>query len=41
MQPLLDCVQGSTTPLSDGESGLRVVRVLAELQRSLDERRVA
>jgi len=27
------------TPRSDGESGLRVVRVLERLQRSLDESR--
>jgi predicted dehydrogenase len=35
----LECVRESRAPLSDGESGLRVVRVLAELQSSLDARR--
>jgi predicted dehydrogenase len=29
------CVLEGTTPRSDGESGLRVVRVLEQLQRSL------
>jgi len=33
----LDCVREGTEPRSGGESGLRVVRVLEELQRSLDE----
>jgi predicted dehydrogenase len=32
----LDCVRSGTTPRSDGESGLRVVRVLEALQKSLD-----
>ena len=32
----LECVVSGETPRSDGESGLRVVRVLDELQRSLD-----
>ena len=32
----VDCLRESTTPRSDGEAGLRVVRVLEELQRSLD-----
>ena len=32
----LECVRTGATPRSDGASGLRVVRVLAELQRSLD-----
>jgi predicted dehydrogenase len=32
----LDCVRTGATPRSDGESGLRVVRVLEALQRSLD-----
>ena len=31
-----DCVRTGRRPRSDGASGLRVVRVLAELQRSLD-----
>jgi predicted dehydrogenase len=35
----VECLRDSHTPLSDGESGLRVVRVLAELQRSLDAAR--
>jgi len=33
------CVREGRVPLSDGESGLRVVRVLQGLQRSLDESR--
>jgi predicted dehydrogenase len=38
----LDCIREGRTPLSDGESGLRVVRVLEGLQRDLDAtRRVA
>ena len=32
----VDCVREGRTPSSDGESGLRVVRVLESLQRSLD-----
>jgi predicted dehydrogenase len=32
----IDCVAGGATPVSDGESGLRVVRVLAGLQDALD-----
>jgi predicted dehydrogenase len=32
----IDCVRTGATPRSDGESGLRVVRVLEALQRSLD-----
>jgi predicted dehydrogenase len=32
----VESVSGGTPPLSDGESGLRVVRVLETLQRSLD-----
>jgi predicted dehydrogenase len=32
----LECIRTGATPRSDGISGLRVVRVLAELQRSLD-----
>jgi predicted dehydrogenase len=35
------CVREGRTPLSDGESGLRVVRVLEGLQHSLDESRRA
>lgn len=37
----VDCVREGTRPRSDGESGLRVVRVLEELQRSLDGSRRA
>ncbi len=33
------CVREGTTPISDGASGLRVVRVLEALQRSLDASR--
>ena len=32
-------IENGTTPRSDGEAGLRVVRVLEALQRSLDESR--
>jgi predicted dehydrogenase len=32
----IDCVTSGLPPQSDGESGLRVVRVLEQLQRSLD-----
>jgi predicted dehydrogenase len=32
----LECVRTGATPRSDGHSGLRVVRVLEQLQRSLD-----
>jgi predicted dehydrogenase len=34
----VECVRDGATPRSDGESGLRVVRVLEELQRSLVDR---
>ena len=37
----VDCVREGTAPRSDGDSGLRVVRVLEELQRSLDGSRRA
>jgi predicted dehydrogenase len=37
----LACVRERRAPLSDGESGLRVVRVLEGLQQSLDESRRA
>jgi predicted dehydrogenase len=40
-QHFVDAVANGTTPRSDGHSGLRVVRVLEELQRSLDESRRA
>jgi predicted dehydrogenase len=33
----VECVRKNSTPRSDGVSGLRVVRVLEQLQRSLDE----
>jgi predicted dehydrogenase len=32
----IECIRTGATPRSDGHSGLRVVRVLEELQRSLD-----
>ncbi|MGO9248697.1 MAG: Gfo/Idh/MocA family protein [Solirubrobacteraceae bacterium] len=32
----VDCIRTGATPRSDGHSGLRVVRVLEQLQRSLD-----
>ena len=35
------CVREGTAPISDGAAGLRVVRVLEALQRSLDETRRA
>jgi predicted dehydrogenase len=37
----VDCVREGSVPRSDGESGLRVVRVLEELQGSLDRSRRA
>ena len=37
----VDCIRDGTAPHSDGESGLRVVRVLEELQHSLDGSRRA
>ncbi|MEA2289284.1 MAG: hypothetical protein QOD55_1281 [Solirubrobacteraceae bacterium] len=37
----LQCIREGRTPVSDGESGLRVVRVLEGLQQSLDESRRA
>jgi predicted dehydrogenase len=37
----IDCVRDGRPPRSDGDSGVRVVRVLEELQRSLDESRRA
>ena len=40
-QHFIACVREGRTPLSDGESGLRVVRVLEGLQQSLDESRRA
>jgi predicted dehydrogenase len=33
----VECVRSGTTPLSDAASGLRVVRVLEAMQRSLDD----
>ncbi|HEX3909936.1 MAG TPA: Gfo/Idh/MocA family oxidoreductase [Solirubrobacteraceae bacterium] len=35
----VECVRSGQTPRSDGESGLRVVRVLERLQRSLEQSR--
>ncbi len=40
-QHFVDRIRDGTPPRSDGESGLRVVRVLEKLQRSLDESRRA
>jgi predicted dehydrogenase len=40
-QHFVDCVRTGRTPISDGEAGLRVVRVLEALQQSLDESRRA
>jgi predicted dehydrogenase len=37
----LACIREGRTPTSDGESGLRVVRVLAALQERLDASRAA
>jgi predicted dehydrogenase len=37
----IECVREGRRPDSDGESGLRVVRVLEELQRSLERSRVS
>jgi predicted dehydrogenase len=36
-QHFIDCIREGRTPRSDGHSGLRVVRVLEALQRSLEE----
>jgi predicted dehydrogenase len=40
-QHFVDCVRDGRPPISDGASGLRVVRVLEGLQQSLDESRRA
>ncbi len=37
----VQCIRDGATPRSDGASGLRVVRVLEALQRSLDDARLA
>jgi UDP-2-acetamido-3-amino-2,3-dideoxy-glucuronate N-acetyltransferase len=37
-QHFIDCIREGRTPRSDGHSGLRVVRVLEALQRSLESR---
>jgi predicted dehydrogenase len=37
----IDCVRRGLRPRSDGESGLRVVRVLEQLQRSLENSAIA
>lgn len=34
----LECIEGSTRPLTDGEAGLRVVRILEAATRSIQER---
>jgi predicted dehydrogenase len=39
LEYFISCVRNSERPLSDGESGLRVVRVLEALQRSLETSR--
>jgi predicted dehydrogenase len=39
VQHFVAAVHSGTAPISDGASGLRVVRVLEKLQRSLDESR--
>ena len=39
-QHFISCIRNGERPLSDGESGLRVVRVLEALQRSLEESRM-
>jgi predicted dehydrogenase len=41
VEHFVECVREGRSPLSDGRSGLRVVRVLAALQDSLDESRRA
>ena len=38
MQHFADCVRNGTTPITDGQSGLRVVKVLEAATRSLRER---
>ena len=35
----VECIRAGATPRSDGRSGLRVVRVLEQLQRSLSSQR--
>lgn len=37
-QHFLDCIQGGKKPLSDGQDGLRVLRVLEATQKSLESR---
>jgi predicted dehydrogenase len=37
-QHFVDCVRQGKTPRSDGRDGLRVVRVLAAAQRSLEQK---
>jgi predicted dehydrogenase len=39
VQHFVDCVRTGTAPVSDGDAGLRVVRVLEGLQQSLDATR--
>jgi predicted dehydrogenase len=39
VEHFVDCVRTGATPISDGEAGLRVVRVLEGLQQSLDATR--
>ena len=33
-----DCIESGTTPLTDGDAGLRVVRILEAAQRSIEAR---
>ena len=37
-QHFADCIQNGTTPITDGEAGLRVVSVLEAATRSIRER---
>ena len=39
VEHFVECIRGGRAPRSDGESGLRVVRVLARLQESLEQGR--
>jgi predicted dehydrogenase len=39
-QHFVDCIRDDTTPRSDGVDGLRVVRILEEVERQLDRNRL-
>ncbi|MEA2142072.1 MAG: hypothetical protein QOI64_502, partial [Solirubrobacteraceae bacterium] len=41
VEHFVECVRTGATPRSDGESGLRVVRVLERLQQELERSRRA